>query len=189
MNVKKALLTLVLSSVVATAQQKVATVDVAKLFDGYYKTAETQKVVNVEKAKIQKENDVALKEVQALMSRHEDVRKKLEDPSLGEKKKVELLKEFEEIRQEGTQKEKSRVEYLQRKSAALNEKAAEDARGIFAEITEEINVIAEADGYDLVLNKASLGQKGVPVFIYTKEALDITEKIKAKLSEKAPKGE
>jgi len=187
MKVKKALLTLALSTAAATAQLKVATVDVAKLFDGYYKTAETQKVVNVENAKIQKDNDKSLKEVQDLMAKFEDIRKKLEDPSLGEKKKVELMNEFQQVRQEGTQKENARLEYLKRKMAALKEKSSEDAREIFGDIQEEINVMAEADGYDLVLNKAVNGDKGVPAFIYTKDSLDITEKVSAKLAEKAPK--
>ena len=189
MNIKNAIFALAATTIAATAELKVATIDVATLFDGYYKTAETQKVINLERAKLQKENEESLKKVQELKKKHDTIRKSLEDPSINEKKKVELLKEFEEVRQAGTQLERQRVETGQRKSASLNEKAAEDASGIFAEIQEEINIIAEADGYDLVLNKKVIGARGIPVFIYSKDTLDITEKVNAKLLEKAPKSE
>ena len=76
---------------------------------------------------------------------------------------------------------------MQRKNASLNEKAAEDARIIFAEIAEEVKVVAEAEGYDLILNQKVAGQRGVPVFIYSKDTLDITAKVREKLTAKAPK--
>lgn len=175
------------TSITASAELKLATVDVATLFDSYYKTAQMQKVVNLEKAKMQKENDEKLKVIQNYKSKHDDLRKKLEDPSLGEKKKVEFLKEFEQVRQSGTAAERERVEYVQRRSKALSEKAAEDARSIFTEINAEVTVVAKADKYDLVIDPNSVGGKGIPIFLYCSESFDITEQVSKKLSEKAPK--
>jgi len=187
MNFTKTAFALAALGTVATAELKVATVNIAQLFDGYYKTAETQKVVNLEKAKMQKENDSRLEKIRGLKEKHDKLTQELGDPSITEKKKIDLMKEFEQVREQGTALERERMEYIKRRTAALNEKAAEDARAIFGEISEEITLISEADGYDVVLNKQGVTAKGVPIFLYANETLDITPKIKAKLDEKAPK--
>ena len=191
MNFSKSLLSFTLVALSATglahAELKLATVDIAKLFDGYYKTAETQKVINLEKAKMQKENDERMKKIQELKVKFDDLRKKIEDPALPEKKKIDFMKSFEEVRQEATALERERLEFIERRTNALKEKANEDMRIIFNEINEVIKVSSKSDGYDYVFNKAGIDVKGVPFLLYSKDASDITEKLAAKLAEKAPK--
>ncbi len=171
---------------VAQAQLKIATVDMNKLFEGYHKTDVTQQEINVERARVQKENDERLTKIRGLETDIKDLRKKLEDPTLGDSKKQELAKSFEEKRQEGIALDRERREFLQRRNAALMEKTRQDMKVILDEINEVVEVASKSDNYDYVFNKTAAGVNQVPFLLYSKDAVDITEVLATKLNENAP---
>ncbi len=171
---------------VAHAELKIATVDMNKLFEGYYKTEETQKEINVERARVQKENEERLEKIRTLQDKIQDIRKKIDDPSLGEAKKMELVKSFEETKQEGIALDRERREFLERRNAALMEKTRDDMKIILDELNEVILAASKADAYDYVFNKTAVGGNQVPFLLYSKDAVDITEQLSAKLAESAP---
>lgn len=177
-----------LGSSVASAQTlKFATVDMNKVFEEYYKTDDAQKEINIERARVQKENDERLTKIRQLETDIKDLRKKLEDPSLGDKKKMELAKSFEEKRQEGIALDRERREFLQRRNAALMEKTRQDMKVIIDEISEIVQTTAKADNYDYVFNKTGVGADRVPILLYSKDAVEITQSLISKLNENSPK--
>lgn len=190
MNITKSLARFALVGIslmsAAQAQLKIATVDMNKLFEGYHKTDVAQKQINIERARVQKENDERLTKIRELETAIKDLRKKLEDPTVGDKKRQELGKSFEEKRQEGIALDRERREYLQRRNAALMEKTRQDMKVILDEINEVIEVASKADNYDYVFNKTASGANQVPFLLYSKDAVDITESLSAKLNEGAP---
>ena len=180
--------TTLLFSLPAVAQDKlkIATVDMQTLFKQYHRTNAAQKEVNVERAKIQQNNNESLETIRALENELQGLRKQLDDPSLSDKRKQELFKDFQMKTQEGVALDRERREFLQRRNTALNEKMVQKMRGILEEIRKLVEQRAKADGYDYVFDKSGLSTSQVPFLLYTKDATDITAGLLGVLNKDAP---
>jgi len=171
----------------AAAQNlKIATVDMQKLFKEYHRTADAQKQVNVERARIQKENDERLERIREIEAELQTGKKQLEDPSLNDKKKAELYKKFQTKNQEGIALDRERREFLQRRNAALGDKMNQRMRGIIDELRKLVEEQSKADDYDYVFDSSGKGANGIEVLIFSKDANDITASVLAKLNVDAP---
>ncbi len=172
----------------AAAQDKlkIATVDMQTLFKQYHRTNAAQKEVNVERAKIQQNNNERLETIRALEDELQGLRKQLDDPSLSDKRKQELFKDFQGKTQEGVALDRERREFLQRRNAALNEKMVQKMRGILEEIRKLVEDRAKSDDYDYVFDKSGQSTSQVPFLLYTKDATDITAGLLAVLNKDAP---
>lgn len=164
----------------------IATVDMQELFKQYYRTNDAQKQINVERARIQKENNERLARIRELQGNHDKLRKQLEDPALNDSKKQTLLKEWQMQEQEGIALDRERREYLQRRNQALNEKMVQRMKGILEEIRKLVEEKAKTDNYDYVFDKSGLSTSQVPVLLYTKDATDITAGLLKNLNKDAP---
>lgn len=184
-----ALTSLFLLAVVPCSAQerlKIATVDMQELFKEYHRTNAAQKDVNVERAKIQKENNERLTRIRELEDELQGLRKRLEDPSISDKKKQELYKEFQVKSQEGVALDRERREYLQRRNTALNEKMVQRMRGILEEIRKLVEEHAKSDDFDYVFDKSGMSTSQVPFLLYTKDATDMTSDLLVELNKDAP---
>ena len=122
---------------VAAAQEaklKIATVDMQELFKQYYRTNEAQKQINVERARIQKDNNERLARIRELETNLGNLKKQIEDPSINDSKKQALFKDWQMQQQEGIALDRERREFLQRRNQALNEKMVQRMKGILEEI-------------------------------------------------------
>lgn len=177
-----------LLAVPALAQDKlkIATVDMQMLFKQYHRTNEAQKDINVERAKIQQNNNERLETIRNLEDELQGLRKQLDDPSISDKKKQDLFKTFQMKTQEGVALDRERREFLQRRNTALNEKMVQKMRGILEEIQKLVEGRAKADDYDYVFDKSGLSTSQVPFLLYTKDATDITAGLLDQLNKDAP---
>ena len=165
---------------------KIATVDMQTLFKQYHRTNEAQKEINVERAKIQQNNNERLETIRSLEDELQGLRKQLDDPSISDKKKQDLFKNFQMKTQEGVALDRERREFLQRRNTALNEKMVQKMRGILEEIRKLVEDRAKSDDYDYVFDKSGLSTSQVPFLLYTKDATDITGGLLGQLNKDAP---
>lgn len=173
----------------ATAQEgklNIATVDMQELFKQYYRTNEAQNQINVERARIQKDNNERLAKIRELEENLIKLKKQLEDPSLNDSKKQALYKDFQNDQQTGTALDRERREFLQRRNQALNEKMVQRMKGILEEIRKLVEEKAKVDNYDYVFDKSGLSTSQVPFLLYTKDATDITAGLLKDLNKDAP---
>lgn len=178
-----------LSLGIASAQEaklKIATVDMAQLFKEYYKTNLAQQEINVERARIQKDNSEKLTTIRQIESDIRVLKQQTEDPSLSDQKKAQIYKEYQTKYQEGIQLDKERRDFLGRKDKALNEKMVERMRGILDEIRKLVEVRAKAENYDYVFDKSGMSTSQVPFLLYTKDATEITALLLKELNKDAP---
>lgn len=164
----------------------IATVDMQELFKQYYRTNEAQKQINVERARIQKDNNERLARIRELESSLASLRKQLEDPSLNDSKKQSLYKDWQTQQQEAVALDRERREFLQRRNQALNEKMVQRMKGILEEIRKLVEEKAKLDNYDYVFDKSGLSTSQVPFLLYTKDATDITASLLKDLNKDAP---
>ena len=173
----------------AAAQQgklNIATVDMQELFKQYYRTNEAQKQINVERARIQKDNNERLARIRDLEENLGNLRKQLEDPAINDSKKQSLFKEWQMQQQEGIALDRERREFLQRRNQALNEKMVQRMKGILEEIRKLVEEQAKVGNYDYVFDKSGLSTSQVPFLLYTKDATDITAGLLKDLNKDAP---
>ena len=174
---------------VAAAQEgklKIATVDMQEPVKQYYRTNDAQKQINVERARIQKDNNERLARIRELEENLGNLRKQLEDPAINDSKKQTLFKEWQMQQQEGIALDRERREFLQRRNQALNEKMVQRMKGILEEIRKLVEEQAKVDDYDYVFDKSGLSTSQVPFLLYTKDATDITAGLLKDLNKDAP---
>ena len=174
----------------AAAQEgklKIATVDMQQLFKEYHRTNEAQKEINVERAKIQKDNNERLGRIRELDTELQNMRKQLEDPSIAEAKKQTVFNEWNVKQGEGIALDRERREFLQRRNSLLNEKMVARMKGILEEIRKLVEEKAKAEDFDYVFDKSGLSTSQVPFFLYTNDATDITAVLLKELNKDAPK--
>lgn len=180
------ILMLTVPAVAQDNKLKIATVDMQTLFKQYHRTNEAQKDINVERAKIQQNNNERLETIRSLEDELQGLRKQLDDPSISDKKKQDLFKNFQMKTQEGVALDRERREFLQRRNTALNEKMVQKMRGILEEIRKLVEDRAKSDDYDYVFDKSGLSTSQVPFLLYTKDATDITGGLLEQLNKDAP---
>ncbi len=178
--------TLITGAAAQDGKLNIATVDMQELFKNYYRTAEAQNQINVERARIQKDNNERLGRIRELEENLGNLRKQLEDPSINESKKQSLFKEWQMQQQEGIALDRERREFLQRRNQALNEKMVQRMKGILEEIRKLVEEQAKVDNYDYVFDKSGLSTSQVPFLLYTKDATDITVNLLKDLNKDAP---
>ena len=168
------------------APLKIATVSMQELFKQYYRTNEAQKQINVERARIQKDNNERLARIREIETNLGNLKKQIEDPSINESKKQSLYKEWQMLQQEGIALDRERREFLQRRNRALNETMGQRMKGILEEIRKLVEEQAVIDNYDYVFDNSALSTSQIPFLLYTKDATDITGTLLEDLNENAP---
>jgi Skp family chaperone for outer membrane proteins len=174
---------------IASAQEgklKIATVDMQELFKQYYRTNEAQKQINVERARIQKDNNERLARIRELENSLGNLRKQLDDPAINDSRKQQLFKDWQMQQQEGIALDRERREFLQRRNQALNEKMVQRMKGILEEIRKLVEEQAKTDDYDYVFDKSGLSTSQVPFLLYNKDATDLTAGLLKDLNKDAP---
>ena len=173
----------------ASAQEnklKIATVDMQELFKQYYRTNEAQSQINVEKSRVQKDNNERLTRIRELETNLGNLKKQIDDPAINEAKKQAFYKDWQMQQQEGIALDRERREFLQRRNQALNENMVQRMKGIIVEINKLVEEEAKISDYDYVFDKSGLSTSQVPILLYSKDATDITASILKDLNKDAP---
>lgn len=172
---------LVATAVSACAETKVASVDMKKLFNGYYKTKLAQTSLEGRKAELRKEiKDMAdgLEKAQADYKQFLD---QANDPALAaderDKRKQAAADKAKEITSSRTA-----IEQFQRQAEAqLADQSQRMSANLVGEIQKAVADKAKAGGYSLVMNAGS-----TEVVVFAGDANDITANVLAQLNAGAP---
>lgn len=171
----------------ASAQQlNIATVNMQTLFKDFYLTAEAQRDINEQRAFIQKENAEQLVAIREIETNLQKLRKSLQDSTISDSKRAELTDEFRSLSEEGQGLNRTRTEYLQRRTQDLNTKMEQRMRGILEQIMTVVKRRAQEEAYDYVFDSSGLSTTQVPFVLYAKDATDITAGLLKELNKDAP---
>lgn len=165
----------------ASAQTKIATVDMKKLFNGYYKTKLAQTSLESRKTELRKEiKDMA----DGLDKATADYKKLLDqasDPALSsderDKKQQESQTKAKELN-----KSKAAIEQFQRQAEAqLADQSQRMSGNLVGEIQKAVAEKARVGGYSIVLNSASM-----ETVVYAANDNDLTSAVLAQINAGAP---
>lgn len=169
----------------AQAQQrlKIATVSMERLFNEYQKTATIQREINIERARIQRDNNDRLNNIRQIDSKIQKIVEELKSEELGEKERADLLAESRDLSQDGKSKERERTEFLNRKNRALNEDMRKQMRGILVRIQKVVSERAKEGNYDFIFDSSGNSNQGIPFVLHARETTDLTNSLLEELNE------
>lgn len=172
----------------ASAELKVATVDVQKLFKDYYKTHEAQKELDAARQEVQNKNNERVAKIQAIEKDLKELKKQIEDPAVNEKNKKELTDQFQLKNNEGVALDQERRQFLERRNRALGEQMKVKLTSIVEEINKLTTDAAKKGGYDIVFDSSANSMSQTKVLMFSKPGFDITPSVMKELNASAPKG-
>lgn len=171
----------------ASAQDlKVGIVDMTKVFQDYYKTKDAEKKVNDGKAIAKKELDERNARYKQLIEKYQALAAEIKDPSMSEELRAVKQKEAEDVASEARSLEREKAEFAERRQRQLLEQVERMRKAILEEIREVVQDMAKEQNYDLVFDKSGLGSRGIPFLLHSKDGVDFSDNVIAKLNANAP---
>ncbi|HEX7653491.1 MAG TPA: OmpH family outer membrane protein [Verrucomicrobiae bacterium] len=165
----------------ASAQTKIASVDMKKLFNGYYKTKMAQAALDKEKTDLRKElQDMAdsLKKAQADYKQTLD---QANDQAISaderDKRKVAAQEKAKDV----SSRQVAIEQYQRQAETQLQDKSQRMVGNLVKEIQEVVSNKAKAAGYDLVVNGGNPDS-----FVYVGANVDITASVLTQLNAGQP---
>jgi outer membrane protein len=189
-RIHRQLLTTLLFSLIfvagAAAQTKVATIDLRRVFDDYYKTKAADAKLKDEAGSLDKDRKVLTDQYQKLT---EEYKKALDaansmavsvDERDKNKKSAEAkLLEIRELEQNITQFDRTARGNLEEKQRQLRDRILEEIRAV-------VNQRAKSSGYALVIDSAAESVNRTPMVMFNNGENDITDGVLAVLNAAAP---
>lgn len=176
---------LILSGVTALSAAeplKIAVVDMARVFDDYYKTRivqsqleEQQSVYRTHVTAMNEEYNKLQDEYKVLLDAAQNITLK---ESERQEKAADAAKKLAEVRQ----KERDINQYLTEKSRQFKELEDTKRTEITAEILGEVQRRATVDGYDMVLDYSGKTTSNLAGVVFFKPNLDITDAVLEELN-------
>jgi outer membrane protein len=165
----------------ASAESKIATVDIKKLFNGYYKTKLAQAALDSRKAELGKE----IKEMIADLKKNEADYKHLLDQAsdLGiSADERDKRKQAAEAKAKELANARAAIEQFQRQAdAQLTDQSTRMSSNVLTDIQKAVSEKAKAGGYTLVLNV-----NAIESVVYASSDCDLTAAVLAQLNAGAP---
>jgi outer membrane protein len=181
-----ALLLISLMSSPAWAQNRIATVDLRKIFDNYWKTKQADAALKDRQADLEKDHKTMLDDWKKTKEEYQTLLTDANNQTLSveesEKRKKAAEDKFKQIKES----EDTITQYERQARANLDEQRKRMRDRIVEEIRTAVNGKAKAAGYTLVFDTAAESVNNTPVVLYSNNENDMTDGVLAQLNVGAP---
>ncbi len=170
----------------AVAQEKIATVDLRKVFDGYWKTKQANAALKERGDEMEKELkglvadfESGKQEYQTLLESANDQAASITERERRKKKAEDKLKSLREDEQN--------IQQFQRQArTTIDEQQRRMRDNILEEVKATITSLAKSGGFTLVFDTAADTPNRTPVILYTSDPDDLTDAVLSQLNATAP---
>ena len=188
-------LTVIFTSALATAlslpaqEIAIATVDMTRLYNEYYKTNEANSKLqdSVEKAKVEAEDLV--KQGQELVDEYKEVLERSKNPALTEEAQAKAATDADGVLQ-GIREKEQEVQQFQLATQRSLQQRQRTYRDLFMDEIKKVALeVADENGRNFVLDSSGITAVGVPVILYSDPKWDITDEVLEQINADAPEEE
>lgn len=172
----------------AQAADRIAVVDLKKVFDGYWKTKQADLNLKEKAGELDKKRKDMVADYQKANDEYKKLVESVSDSVISQeerdkrKKSAETkLREIQEIEQSITQSDRSARAQLGEQQRIMRDK-------IVVEIREVVNKKARTANYGAVLDSAAESAVGTPIVLFNANLPDLTDEILTQLNATAPAG-
>ena len=172
----------------AWAQPRIATVDMRKLFDDYYKTIQAKAALEVEKADMEKEHAKMVEEWKKQKEDYQITLTSASDQAVSSDERERRKKLAEDKLKQVKKSEDGLVVYEKEAYSTYQDKVNRVHDKVLEEIRSVLDAKARASGYTLVLDLAAIGANGIPIVLYHNNTdNDLTQATLGQLNAAAPR--
>ncbi len=170
----------------ASAQTKIATIDLRKVFDLYWKTTQATAALKESAADMEKEDKKLLEEYNKLKESYQKILSSANDAAIAPEEKEKRKKAAETKLLEIKDSEQQITLFERQARSTLDTKKLRMREDVLKEIRAAIDGKAKSAGYSLVLDAAAESLNNTPILMFTNGENDITETILSQLNATAP---
>lgn len=167
------------------AELKIATVDLDKVFTAHPKTQAAEADLKKAEEGIQDEMEQMVAEGRALQEEAAKLAEAARSPILTEEARLKKRNEADEKRTALEEFQLRARRTQENKLKQLREQVMKSRQGIVDELMAALAQFAQANEYDLVLDRSGMTMNAIPLVAYSKPELDVTDKLIAYLQAKA----
>jgi Skp family chaperone for outer membrane proteins len=190
----KTLLKLILPCVVlltamagtASAQTKIATVDLSRVFTNYFRTQQADVALRDRQADMARSEKEMLDQWQVLKDDYQKLLTDAGSQAVSTEERERRSKAAEDKLKELKTSEENIVQFRRQATTNYNEHALRVRDNLLAEIRTAVNARAKSGGYQLVLDIAAMSIDRTPIVVYTTGENDLTEAVLSQLNAAAP---
>src|ERR1051325_9466410 len=178
------LITLLSSS--AWAQGRIATIDLKRLFDSYWKTKQADASLKDRAADMEKEHKNMLDDWKKAKDDYQNLLASANDQAVSSEERDKRKKSAEEKLKFIKDTEDTILQYEKQARTTLEEQKRRMRDNILGEIRTLLNSKAKTGGFSLVVDTASESVNNTPIVLFTANDNDLTDAILAQLNANAP---
>jgi len=176
------------SALIAQAQPapKILVVDMAKLYDGHYKTEEQNAKLRGDEQKAQQELDRLNKEGNSLVEKYKELVDQSNNPAATAEAKSKAQEESQKLMQE-IQRKQEEVQSFQNNTRNSLQQRIQQFRSLMVEEISKVAVdIAKRKGATLLIDKSGPTLIGVSNILYSDTGYDITDEVSKEVNKDRP---
>jgi outer membrane protein len=179
-----ALLLGIISSPLTQAQGKIATIDLQKVFDGYWKTKQISDNLQTQGKDYQIRREKLIQQYQAINEEYRKMRESADEGALSTAERQKRSKEADAKLVAVRGLEKDITDYDNTTRSQIAETQARMKKNIVRDIREKIAQIAKKDGLSMVVDTAAVAKTETPIILYNDGSNDLTDKVLSLLNAK-----
>jgi outer membrane protein len=170
----------------ALAQGRLATVDLRKVFDGYWKTKQADAALKERAADIEKEHKNMLEDWKKAKEDYQTLLTEANNQTLSVEEREKRKKSAEDKFKQIKDSEDQISQYERQARTTLDEQRKRMRDSIVEEIRTTVNGKAKAAGYALVIDTMAESANNTPVVLYSNNENDMTQVVLSQLNAGAP---
>ena len=170
----------------AQTAPKVLVVDLAKLFEGHWKTQAQYAKLQADAAKAQEQASQIQKDGNALVEQFKELDEQSKNPTATAEAKARAQASAQKKYDEVQQKRSEFNTFAQDTQNTLRQRSEAFKALMLGEITKAVVEIAKKKGATFVLDKSGPTLVGVSNILYSDPSLDITDEVMAELNKDRP---
>jgi Skp family chaperone for outer membrane proteins len=172
--------------VCAQAQTRIGTVDITKIFDGYYKKKQAESILRDRRDELDKALKEDLAKYEKDKADYDKMVSSAADPLLSGEERDRRKKQAEDMFKKLKQSEDSIMASRRAAQTSMEEQSSRMIGRLVDDIRDVVSAKARTAGFSLVLDTAALSAKGTPIVLFNNNETDITDAVLAQLNAGAP---
>ena len=179
-------LMLLLAATPAHAQGRIATVDLKKLFDGYWKTKQADAALKDRGADLDKEHKGMLEDFNKGKEEYKALLDASSDQVISESERDKKKKAAEDKLRNLKDQEETIMKFEKQARTTLDEQRRRMRDNILGEVRKAVDAKAKSAACSLVIDVAAETINNTPVILYSNGENDITDAVLSQLNSTAP---
>lgn len=170
----------------AMAQNRLATIDLRKVFDGYWKKKQAEAALKDRQADMEKEDRNMVEDYKKAKDEYQSLLASANDQAVSTDERDKRKSAAEEKLRRMKEMEDTITQYERQARTTMGEQSQRMRSNILTEIRNVVNAKAKAANFSLVIDTAAESINNTPIFLYTNNENDITDAVLQQLNATAP---